>query len=181
MDFGIACPVTVSIHTLAGSVPGTVPYMAPEVCTGGDCDFRSDIYQIGLLLYECIGGVMAYPQSDLSSLIDAIKSGERKPLVTVGQSAIQKLSAPQAAAPQPAPAEEAASEQSGALPPPTASAAPRNPSSSPALASSSPSSKQAGEKELPMSILAGIIGGVGTAYNMFTNERQRGDTLKQAV
>jgi serine/threonine protein kinase len=81
-DFGIARPVTVSLHTLQGSVVGTVPYMAPETCTSGESDFRSDIYQVGLLMYECISGKMAYPQTDLTPLVEAIKIGERKPLDT---------------------------------------------------------------------------------------------------
>jgi serine/threonine protein kinase len=82
MDFGIARPVNVSLHTKAGNVPGTVAYMPPEACTGGVCDFRSDIYQIGLLLYECVSGRMAFPQNDLIPLLDAIKVGECKPLNT---------------------------------------------------------------------------------------------------
>jgi serine/threonine protein kinase len=82
MDFGIARPVAVSIHTLSGNVPGTIPYMAPESCTGGDTDFRSDIYQSGLRMYECISGVMAYPQTDIATICEAIKTGQRKPLST---------------------------------------------------------------------------------------------------
>ncbi|MCL2688237.1 MAG: serine/threonine protein kinase [Chitinispirillia bacterium] len=82
MDFGIARPVEVSMHTMTGTIPGTVPYMAPEMCGGGACDFRSDVYQIGLLLYECISGRPPYPQPDFMSLIAAISAGERKPLDT---------------------------------------------------------------------------------------------------
>jgi serine/threonine-protein kinase len=81
-DFGIARPVTVSIHTKQGDIPGTVAYMAPEACTGGECNFHSDIYQIGLLMYECISGNPAYPQTAIASVVDAIKSGTRKPLRT---------------------------------------------------------------------------------------------------
>jgi len=82
MDFGIARPVEVSMHTMMGTIPGTVPYMAPEMCGGGVCDFRSDVYQIGLLLYECISGRPPYPQPDFMSLVTAISAGERRPLDT---------------------------------------------------------------------------------------------------
>jgi len=82
MDFGIARPVEVSMHTMTGTLPGTVPYMAPEMCGGRSCDFRSDVYQIGLLLYECISGAPAFPQADFMSLVAAISAGERKPLET---------------------------------------------------------------------------------------------------
>jgi len=82
MDFGIARPVEVSMHTMMGTIPGTVPYMAPEMCGGGACDFRSDVYQIGLLLYECISGRLPFPQPDFMSLVAAISAGDRKPLDT---------------------------------------------------------------------------------------------------
>lgn len=82
MDFGIARPATVSIHTVAGDLVGTVPYLAPEYCASGESDFRSDIYQAGLLLYECINGGMAYPQTEIAAVIEAIKTGQRKPLDT---------------------------------------------------------------------------------------------------
>jgi len=82
MDFGIARPVEVSMHTMTGTIPGTVPYMAPEMCGGGACDFRSDVYQIGLLLYECISGRIPFPQPDFMSLVAAISAGDRQPLDT---------------------------------------------------------------------------------------------------
>jgi serine/threonine-protein kinase len=85
MDFGIARPVTVSLHTIDGGVPGTAPYVAPEACMGGECDFRSDIYQVGLLMYECISGAMAFPQTVIGPLLDAIKTGNCKPLNTYGK------------------------------------------------------------------------------------------------
>lgn len=76
MDFGIARPVDTSLHTVADTVPGTVAYMSPEACAGGECDFRSDIYQFGLCLYEFITGRPAFPQSDLTSLL-AAKTGNK--------------------------------------------------------------------------------------------------------
>lgn len=70
-DFGIARPVDVSIHTRLGTVPGTIAYMSPEACTSSDIDFTSDIYQLGLCLYESLAGKAAFPQSDLTALFDA--------------------------------------------------------------------------------------------------------------
>ncbi len=83
MDFGIARPVDFSIHTVAGTVPGTVAYMSPEACAGGDLDFRSDIYQVGICLYEILSGVPAFPQMDLTSLLAAKASGKIPPLETL--------------------------------------------------------------------------------------------------
>lgn len=80
MDFGIARPLDTSLHTVAGTVPGTVAYMSPEACSGGDVDFRSDIYQFGLCLYEFICGQAAFPQSDLTSLLNAKASNKYQPI-----------------------------------------------------------------------------------------------------
>jgi serine/threonine-protein kinase len=85
MDFGIARPVDTSLHTLAGTVPGTVAYMSPEACSGGDCDFRSDIYQLGLCLYEFISGLPVFPQSDLSSLLEAKTANKYQPLESIAK------------------------------------------------------------------------------------------------
>lgn len=79
-DFGIARPVDVSFHTQQGTVPGTIAYMSPEACAGSDIDFRSDIYQLGLCLYEFLSGTMAFPQSDLTSLLKAKTRNDYAPL-----------------------------------------------------------------------------------------------------
>jgi len=83
MDFGIARPIDFSIHTVAGTVPGTVAYMSPEACAGGDLDFRSDIFQVGICLYEMLSGVPAFPQMDLTSLLAAKSDGKIQPLETL--------------------------------------------------------------------------------------------------
>jgi serine/threonine-protein kinase len=82
MDFGIARPVAISIHTMAGTVPGTIAYMPPEACAGGECDLRSDIYQIGLLLYECLSGHPAFPQTNFKSLLTAKTANTYSPIDT---------------------------------------------------------------------------------------------------
>ncbi len=42
--------------TAAGIVLGTPAYMSPEQCRGGDIDFKSDLYALGILLYEAATG-----------------------------------------------------------------------------------------------------------------------------
>ena len=42
--------------TREGALIGTLPYMAPEQVGGGDADARSDIYALGVMLYELIAG-----------------------------------------------------------------------------------------------------------------------------
>jgi tRNA A-37 threonylcarbamoyl transferase component Bud32/tetratricopeptide (TPR) repeat protein len=85
MDFGIARPMGISLHTVPGTAPGTLNYMSPEAYADGNSDTRSDIYQIGLLLYECICGRAAFPQTNRMALNDARAANTYKPINTHGR------------------------------------------------------------------------------------------------
>jgi serine/threonine protein kinase/Tfp pilus assembly protein PilF len=63
IDFGVAKAIDgmladESLHTSAGSLIGTLDYMSPEQVRGldGDVDVRSDIYALGVILYELVCG-----------------------------------------------------------------------------------------------------------------------------
>ncbi|MBA3541969.1 MAG: serine/threonine protein kinase, partial [Deltaproteobacteria bacterium] len=51
-DFGIAKAVMRTAETQAGMLKGKVAYMAPEHCTGQTVDRRSDVFALGIVLYE---------------------------------------------------------------------------------------------------------------------------------
>ncbi len=53
-DFGIAQIVGGTRHTVSGALMGTLSYMAPEQGMEGHSDVRSDIYSLGIILYEML-------------------------------------------------------------------------------------------------------------------------------
>jgi serine/threonine protein kinase len=59
MDFGIARSMEAATR-LTGSMVGTPAYMAPEQVSGKQVDYRTDIYSLGLMLYEMFTGAQAF-------------------------------------------------------------------------------------------------------------------------
>ena len=56
-DFGIALTRTSQRLTTEGVVLGTPEYLAPEVCQGQTPDARSDLYSLGIVLFEALEGI----------------------------------------------------------------------------------------------------------------------------
>lgn len=70
-DFGLVKIASGSLtHTMNGMTLGTPAYMSPEQCTGGITDERSDIYSLGVTMYEAVTGKRPYP---IRNLFDAVK------------------------------------------------------------------------------------------------------------
>jgi eukaryotic-like serine/threonine-protein kinase len=78
-DFGLAKMTEADDLTQTGQVVGTIRYMAPERFQG-QCDPRSDIYSLGLTLYEMVALRPAFQASDRHELMERVRSGEPAPL-----------------------------------------------------------------------------------------------------
>jgi len=63
-DFGLA-KAEDSRMTRTGVVMGTPSYMAPEQVLGKEADARSDIYSMGLVIYECLTGETVFMGQDV--------------------------------------------------------------------------------------------------------------------
>jgi serine/threonine protein kinase len=79
-DFGIARAVERTRVTRTGVSRGKVPYMAPEYAIDGQCDPRTDLFALGVTLYECLTGRRPH---DGASDVDTLRRaslGERVPV-----------------------------------------------------------------------------------------------------
>lgn len=71
LDFGIAKlrDMAASNLTQTGSVMGTPHYMSPEQCLGEELDSRSDIYSLGIVIYEMLAGVVPFNSPTSTAVI----------------------------------------------------------------------------------------------------------------
>jgi len=77
VDFGIArfLEDVAARETATGQVLGTLRYMAPEQLAGAPADSRTDLYALGLVIYELLAGRPAFATPSLADLIDAQRHG----------------------------------------------------------------------------------------------------------
>lgn len=86
-DFGLAQAQDLTSITVTGSIVGTPAYMSPEQAAGKKVDIRSDIFSLGVVIYEMITGIKPFRGDNYSSVIHEIltitppKPIEANPLV----------------------------------------------------------------------------------------------------
>ncbi len=83
MDFGLAKLRGVSRLTKEGSTVGTAGYMSPEQVQGQDADHRSDIFSLGVLLYELLTGQLPFRGVHESALMYEIVNVDAPPMSSV--------------------------------------------------------------------------------------------------
>ncbi len=79
-DFGLARIQTADELTLTGDVVGTLRYMSPEQIEGRPVDQRTDIYSLGITLYELISQRHPFPEENRNRLIQQILEQPALPL-----------------------------------------------------------------------------------------------------
>ena len=79
LDFGVATAASGPERTRTGTLKGKYSYMAPERVNGGEADRRSDVYSVGVVLYQLLtGGYKPFAGDNEYQLLKAII--EAKPL-----------------------------------------------------------------------------------------------------
>src|SRR5262249_55761674 len=77
---GLTALPTKADLTQEGTIVGTIQYMAPEQLEGKDADARTDLFALGMVLYEMATGKKAFSGSSQASLISAIMKDEPPPM-----------------------------------------------------------------------------------------------------
>ncbi len=82
MDFGIA-QIPTGSRTQLGTVLGSPKYMAPEQLAGQSTDGKTDIFALGVVLYEMLTGVTPFKGDNLSAIMYKVLNGEPAPPSTI--------------------------------------------------------------------------------------------------
>ena len=80
MDFGIAKMASAS-KTQSSMIVGTPRYMSPEQATGKDVDGRSDVFSLGIVLFELLTGERPFDAENMPALVTRIAKAPHAPLM----------------------------------------------------------------------------------------------------
>jgi serine/threonine protein kinase/tetratricopeptide (TPR) repeat protein len=91
LDFGLAKglprtlsdPGELSLESTAGHFFGTLHFIAPEQARGGNADARSDLFSVGVVLYQMASGHLPFNADAPLMVLDKIREGEPEPFLPV--------------------------------------------------------------------------------------------------
>ena len=81
LDFGLALPILDPQFTRSGMILGSLPYMSPEQVLGKQLDARSDVYAVGVTLYQLLTGRLPFQAANEYEIASAhLKSSPPDPV-----------------------------------------------------------------------------------------------------
>ena len=75
MDFGVAQVIDLERMTVTGQILGSPAYMAPEVIDGRTLDFRSDVFSVGVMLYQMATGMLPFTGKNPHEVLRRVSEG----------------------------------------------------------------------------------------------------------
>jgi len=83
MDFGLAKLIGSTLVTREGTTLGTISYMSPEQARGKEVDYRTDIWSLGVVLYELVSGQLPFMGDMDQAVIYSIVNEEPLPITSL--------------------------------------------------------------------------------------------------
>ena len=91
VDFGIAKAVSKASHTVAGALKGKLLYMSPEQAMGQALDNRSDLYSLGLVLFEMLTGERCFQADSELGVLEKVRLGRVQDVTALNSSVSREM------------------------------------------------------------------------------------------
>lgn len=91
LDFGLAALSGIEGRGESGSILGTIGYMSPEQVQGEPSDHRSDLFSLGVVLYEAISGNSPFRCATAPATLNAIAQKTPEPLARYNSDVVSEL------------------------------------------------------------------------------------------